>query len=511
MVRSYAVPAGPSTPSVPMRGNAIGEALRTGVGWAVLLLVGLLLGRAPLVWCLAVLLMLGGALAMLCRPAVALYALAFAVPFGSLVAGRIAGASVGPLDVLTFALLGVWLLRVAAQRRWPHLRSSLTLALLGFLAALLVAAYRAASPGPALKEAAKWIEFSIVFAFVRSEARDRDLRGLVLALLVAATIEGLVGIYQFLFRLGPAGFVLSGRYMRAYGTFGQPNPFGAYVGLLLPLAYSTLLAVNPVRVMSGTSHHLEGKGQAWQRTSGILTWAIAAIATVVLLAALLMSASRGALLGLVGGAVCVVLALGRRVWLILAVICIVVLVAGPTLGGMLPDSLVSRVTDSFQYVGARDLSLVEINDDNYSVIERAAHWVAAWRLFERNPWLGVGLGQYALEYPDVALPRWQDPLGHAHNYYLQLLSEGGLTSLAGYGLLLTVALVCGFRSASRERGWRRGLALATLGMLGHLSAHSLFDNLYVHGMYLIVAMLVGAVTAMSDRAAANDNLAPAPE
>ncbi|MFH1085472.1 MAG: hypothetical protein V1772_06895, partial [Chloroflexota bacterium] len=48
----------------------------------------------------------------------------------------------------------------------------------------------------------------------------------------------------------------------------------------------------------------------------------------------------------------------------------------------------------------------------------------------------------------------------------------------------------------RRRGWERALALGALGMLGHLLAHNLVDNLYVHGMYLLVALVLGLVSGM---------------
>nr|MBC8262580.1 hypothetical protein [Anaerolineales bacterium] len=42
-----------------------------------------------------------------------------------------------------------------------------------------------------------------------------------------------------------------------------------------------------------------------------------------------------------------------------------------------------------------------------------------------------------------------------------------------------------------SEGWWRGVAAGILGVLTHLSVHNLFDNLYVHTMYLHVAILLG--------------------
>ena len=40
-------------------------------------------------------------------------------------------------------------------------------------------------------------------------------------------------------------------------------------------------------------------------------------------------------------------------------------------------------------------------------------------------------------------------------------------------------------------GWQWGIALGILGVLVHLSVHNIFDNLYVHAMYVQVAILLG--------------------
>jgi len=206
-----------------------------------------------------------------------------------------------------------------------------------------------------------------------------------------------------------------------------------------------------------------------------------------------MSWSRGALLGAAAGAALVLLALGRRVWLALA---LVVLLATPLSAGLpslVPESLAGRVTEAFEYVGTEDVTAVEVTDANFATIERLAHWRAAWRMFERAPWLGVGTGQYAAVYPSVAVPRWEDPLGHAHNVLLNVMAEGGLLSLVAYLGLMGAALWTAWQGARGARGLDRGVALGALGMMGHLLTHNMVDNLYVHEMYLLVAMLLGMV------------------
>ncbi len=214
--------------------------------------------------------------------------------------------------------------------------------------------------------------------------------------------------------------------------------------------------------------------------------------SVVLVAALVMSWSRGALLGFVAGLALVGLGLGRRAWALVLVVAFLVLLLAPYVVSLLPMALVRRFSDLAHYLG-RDLTAMEITDENFAIVERVAHWQAAWRMFSARPWLGVGTGQYVTAYASVALPRWQEPLGHAHNYYLHVLAEGGVLGLVSYLTLLAAALVGVWRRVDQGRGWSSALSLGVLGMLAHLCIHNLFDNLYVHEMYLLVAVMLSLV------------------
>lgn len=453
-------------------------------------LLGLILARAPLSLCTAAVVGGIGLAAILIRPALGLYALAFAIPFGSVREVAVAGASVGISQALALVTVAAWLARCLAFRQPIGQRSPVTWAWGAYLAALLVSLWPAQNMPLAAKEMAKWAEFGAILALAAGELGEREARRLVAALLLAGALQGLLGAYQFVRQVGPPGFVLMGRFMRAHGTFAQPNPYGGYLGLMLPLGYATVLAMWREAWPLGARRRGAGP-----KTAALLLWGLALGATTAMAAGLVMSWSRGALLGAAAGAALVLLALGRRVWLTLALL---VLLAAPLSAGMpslLPESLAGRITEALDYVGTEDVTAVEVTDANFATIERLAHWRAAWRMFERAPWLGVGTGQYAAVYPSVAVPRWDDPLGHAHNVLLNVLAEGGLVALATYLSLMAAALWTAWRATRGTRGLDRAIALGALGMMGHLMAHNMVDNLYVHEMYLLVAMLLGTVLA----------------
>ncbi|MHB1357184.1 MAG: O-antigen ligase family protein [Anaerolineae bacterium] len=449
--------------------------------------LALLLALAPLTWSILAVCGSTGAVILLLYPEIGLYLLAFTIPFGSLFPITIGSIILDISDILVMVIALSWFLRLTSSRREHLIGGRLTISLGCFLFTLLLALLPAVNLTEALKELAKWIEFLLILLFMTNERGVIKLDLLLSAILVAGTLQGFLGIFQFLSGSGPIAFAFLGRYIRSYGTFGQPNPFGGYMGLLLPLAYTTVF-MRWRQALPGRRGSLLCKSVVW--------W-LALLASGVMLTALLMSGSRGALLGLIAGILAVLLITGKRIWPLLALLAVGIMAIGPTLITFVPSAYLSRVTDIFQLSILTNLSAIEITDSNFALVERAAHWLAAWRMFSLHPWLGVGLGQYATIYSLVAIPRWADPLGHAHNYLLNILAEGGLVAITGYLVFMFTALVGSVRVALSKLPWRRSLGLAAIGMWAALFVHNLFDNLYVHGMYLLVAIVFGIIAAQA--------------
>jgi len=226
-----------------------------------------------------------------------------------------------------------------------------------------------------------------------------------------------------------------------------------------------------------------------------------------------------------------------------------------------PASVRARLAEIPAFFGAGDPLAQEVNDDNFAVVERVAHWVAALRMFEQAPWLGVGAGSYAAAYPQVRIPRWEEALGHAHNTYLNTLAEVGLVGAgvvallwgtlalwlrralrratlaaasgpaagaasgsgpaAGSGSALGAGPASGSGPAGREpqasgatfpslpalapalalspaaAREQRALVVGTLAVLVHLAVHSIVDNLFVQGIYVALALWPALVAVHS--------------
>jgi putative inorganic carbon (HCO3(-)) transporter len=463
---------------------------------ACIVLAGVGLALLPLPWLVTGLAGTIVLVLVLVRPYLALYLIAFAIPFGSLFEIGVGPISVGATEGLLGLMLAAWLARYAVFEQVPARRSSLAMPVVAFATATLYSLLNATSLPLAAKELVKWLEVAAVIVFVARAVPKRHMKPIVASLLAAGLCQAVLGIYQFVTQSGPEGFVLFDRFMRAYGTFQQPNPFAGYLGLVAPLALA--FALNLLSPQAEAAPGQAAKQDAWPRR---FEW-FSLITLVVVSTAIAMSWSRGAWLGFLAAIVVVGAAQSRRGRLILAVLLTSIAFMGLLAGtAALPRPVAQRLTGFLPFVGVSDTAAVEVTDENYAALERLAHWQSALEMWRDHPWLGIGFGNYAAAYSKYALAKWPAALGHAHNYYLNIAAETGLLGLVAYLLLWGVVT---WRVWRIFRGTRdpntRALALGALGMLVHVSVHNVVDNLWVHNMYIHVAIILGLLQGSTLRA-----------
>lgn len=477
------------------------------------LLVGLGRARRPLGWLVLAALVAALALAplpraMLLAPLILALLLA---PFDPIIGVCLAILSVPAQDLLQLpgglsltqaamllavasAALG-WLLR----RPQPSaaLPARMLLPWLGMLWALgLATAFTPFSTTDALKETFRWGEAFVIWLLALSAVRRPwHLAALLACLLLAPFAEALVGLGQFALGAGPPSFRIAAGlpFVRAYGTIGQPNSFAGYMNMAWPLALSLALGLS---------------WQAWRREpqrprAGLLlagAWLLAA----TLLAALLASFSRGAWLGALAGLAGMALALGGRArWAALAVLALGALALLLGGGGLLPATLASRLASITSYLLPFDASAVTITPANFAVVERMAQIQAGWRMLIAHPLTGVGPGNYSNAYPFFAIGPWYVSRGHAHNYYVHIAAESGLTGLLAYLLLLGGVLRQARRTLrSVQATIKRSIAIGCCGIIAAVVGHNVFENLHVLSMGIQLAAvwaLLGALEQPEQR------------
>lgn len=266
--------------------------------------------------------------------------------------------------------------------------------------------------------------------------------------------------YSYLRAMGDTPDILSVRGVGAGATgfFGNPGDFGVAMCVAWPFALGLLL----------------GETRKTWRFFYLVCF-------IAFLAAIFLCGSRGALLGacFVGAAV-----LAKNPRRILGIILVVaVLVAGFY---YLPSANKERIQSGFHY---RQDATAEI---------RLRLWRAAWRMFTDHPLLGVGLGNFRVEYatqyrqaPDFA---WAP-----HSIYMQALSELGLAGtvpLVVFWFLISytnrrtrkLLLAKGVKRNAFE--FRLSIAL-DLALVGYLVSGAFLTVLYYPHLWIIGGLTAG--------------------
>ncbi|MDX2141052.1 MAG: O-antigen ligase family protein [Chloroflexota bacterium] len=480
--------------------------------WLVIaVLVGIISAQTPL-WVVGALIA-GAALAAtaLITPTALLGALLILAPLRTLYATeapRLAYPNI-PLDIgqwLLIALIGVWAIQRLLRLRHPssasisrlHLKRliRMLLPLIAFIATAALSAFNAYSLSAWLSETLKFVQMLIIAVIVIDLLHTTPRDTFVALLVLAGLANAVIGIYQYYGGSGALHLLINERHFRAFGTFGQPNPFGGFMGLTLPLALAAMLAA------------LWSQFQHWRARRSILELVTTpactrliffAVASATIAIALYMSFSRGAWLGVAVAVGVMVFALPRRLGHSLLLAAVALLVAGAVIAsGRLPAGIAARLSTVTEDVfNVRDVRGVDINPENYAVIERLAHWQAAVNMATHYPWTGVGLGNYEIAYEDFRLINWKFPLGHAHNYYLNVLAETGIIGLVFYATFIVSILFLAWRTRRHPDPSSRLIAIGILGVWVYLCVHSLTDNLYVNNLFIHLSVTIGLLVALN--------------
>lgn len=233
-----------------------------------------------------------------------------------------------------------------------------------------------------------FVLFFIVFT--NSIRTRRQLRGVVIAMVWAGVLVALFGFVQFMF---PGSF--SGGWVdenmfdyrfRVYSTLQNPNVLGEYFLLIIPFAFACLLTA--------------------KSNQGRLFYIIA---TIAMLACLVLTYSRGSYLGIIISIAVFLVMLDRRFILpgiILAVIIVLVL----------PTTFIER----FSSIG---------NTSDGSTSYRVFIWLGTIAMLRHYWFSGIGPGEWAFKqvYPVYSYNAISAP--HAHNLFLQITCDTGVIGL----------------------------------------------------------------------------------
>jgi O-antigen ligase len=266
----------------------------------------------------------------------------------------------------------------------------------------------------------------------------RDTWRIVDLFVAGAAAVAIIGLAQY--AAGANIITAEEGFRRLRSVYGSPNSVGLYMGRAVPLLAAVVLL-----------------GRERRRR-----WAYG-LAIVPVLAALVLSFSKGALLiGLPASLVAVGILAGGW-WLVGALA-----TAVAALIAAIPLSRTPRFASLFDTTSGTTFFRLQL-------------WQSAWDMFRDHPWLGVGPDNflYAFRGRYIRPAAWQEPhISQAHNIVLDYATRMGIP-----GLVAGAWLQIGFwrlalplrRLNDRDQ---RALAIGLMGAMVSFVAHGLVDASY---------------------------------
>jgi putative inorganic carbon (hco3(-)) transporter len=259
---------------------------------------------------------------------------------------------------------------VTVELFWP------VAGLTGWILLSLAMAYDQAT---AVVFASRYLMFFVLVFLVVQTVDGQLLRATQLA---AAAVAAVVGLLNFFF----------GGAERATGPIQDPNDFGFLLAVTVPLAM----------------HQIQTAHRPGRRIAAVL-------ALVLILAGILATFSRGAIVGLaVAGAFSLLTRRLRMRWVLLF-LGGALLIAGTA--NLLQPQTVSNALDRKEYIAESNVNT------------RLVAWRIAFDEFQTSPVLGVGPGNFERRYIEFGLPTARAGAITTHNAYLNILAELGLPGL----------------------------------------------------------------------------------
>jgi O-antigen ligase len=432
------------------------------------IVVYVMVGTIPALVALAVLTLL-----LILRPDMGLPLIALALPFYQL--GRpLLGKVFSMVEILTVLTAVGWLLNRLAKHREFRSQildcksrvSALDWSVLALVTVGVVSLLWASHVRVAARELRTVVlEAGIFYVLLRCMVHGRsptsherpDLWRVVDAWVLGGALIALVGLFQF--ALGQNVITAEGVW-RVRGFYGSPNNLALYLGRIFPLSVAMV-----------------AWGQAGRRR-----WAYG-LAALLMVAAILLTYSRGAWLVGVPVSLLFLAAMRGRRTLVVA-ICLLLAVAIAVLLA----------------VGVGRIALL-LDTTEGTTFFRLQLWRSSIAMVRDHPLLGVGLDNFLYSYrTEYVLPTaWEEfNLSHPHNLVLDFWLRLGLPGLA----IVLWTLVVFFRHGGQAyrhlpEGSVRALILGLMAGMVNFVAHGLVDNAFflvdLSFAFMLMLALVQAV------------------
>lgn len=415
----------------------------------------------------------------------------FFLPFERVPTYNVGGADIKINVILGFITLFAWLLALMFNsQKWRVNPSALTLPITLFIISLLLSLTQAFNLSRAI-QVLIFTLFTIALSFLANSMiqSKEDLKKIIGVLFLSSLVAGAFGLFQFagdvvglpqsltLLKEGYTSAVFGFPRVQAFSM--EPLYFANY--LIIPL--SLLIAYFLAKVKFSKKQ----EDKFWDKWIAN-PWFIFAL-LVLLGVNFVLTVSRGGYLGLVVVVLIYLFVFFRKVFsfrniLIMAVAGILVY-WGVTYALSQGQARASR--EFFGHVTLNDLY------EGESIQGRLNTFEFAYSAFEKNPVLGIGVGNYgpyAKHYP-VNTPKYGWDI--VNNQFIETLAETGLVGFIAFVLIFFVLLIRSLIAIrlTSDLFLKTTLIGLTAAMVGILVQYNFFSTLYIIHIWVAVGLLAG--------------------
>lgn len=343
-------------------------------------------------------------------------------------------------------------------------------------------------PSYTLREGLELLTYFLLgFLVIKTVTKRDDFKRIISVLIAMGVFQAIYGLIQ-LYSNNPR--ILFYRKVfcldSATGTFVNRNHFAGYLEMVIPLALGLVIARIDLFSLERLSLKERLNILSEKRTS---TFLLTIIGIIIMCMGIIFSKSRSGIF-LLGFSFFLIFGFStmymdkkkpQKKWIrtFLVVVFLIIVIGSLQIG-------ISSSMDRF----AMDDLLRE---------GRPGYWANTARIFSDFPLLGTGLGTFTSIYPDWEANGVPIRLFHAHNDYLEYLSELGLIGmilLLG-GILIIMAntfLVWRKRNISEIKGIALGGLVATISIL----VHSITDfNLHMPANMMLFSIVLSLTAAIA--------------